>query len=140
MLMFAAMLAPVSQATYAVYSTNTDDPTFTVKASLQVNKFTDSNYMRNAYATLRFDETGIGDLMIYELDMGISVYVTGKVSDTISNSELNVSEGDYINIDVTTFTEEQGVTSLTGTYLAKVNGTKIFYNPPSITIHVRDIS
>lgn len=140
MLMFAAMLAPVSQAMFAVYSDYTDEPSLVVRASLQANKASDANYFTNMYAAMRYDATGVGTLTAYALEM--KIYVTGyRVTGsalTWDSGQVTVEEGDYMNISLVKIDESKKVYRLKGVYDAWIENTSISYNPADIDIYASD--
>lgn len=124
---------------YMVYSRNTDDPTFTVMASLQANKYSKAYAFQSIYATLRFDPTGNGTPTYTLLDM--QIIVTGRGASLltpIAASREDNGMGKAVYTEFVQLKEDAGITFLTGDYYAIVPGSIVSFNPPSIEISVFD--
>lgn len=126
---------------YMVYSRNTDDPTFTVMASLQANKYTESGVyaFQRIFATNRFDPTGNGTPTYTLLDMQLIVTGSGgTLLAPIVASQERVIIGQFIRTEDVRLSQESGITFLLGNYYATVPGSIVSFNPPSIEISVFD--
>lgn len=124
---------------YMVYSRNTDDPTFTVMASLQANKYSQAYAFQSIYATLRFDPTGNGTPTYTLLDMQIIVTGTGAslLTPVTASCEKN-GMGKAVYTEFVHIDANAGITFLKGTYYAIVPGSIVSFNPPIIEISVFD--
>lgn len=133
------MTKPLSvNANYNDYSTNTSDPTFTVKASLQAIAYASGNAFRGVYAGCRFD--AITTRPTYTvLDMTVTVAGTGLTPAPAASGTVTI--GNYIGTNNGAYTDipqNNGSAYLTGKYTANVPGSYISFNPPDTFLSVFD--